>query len=260
MESLTIAKKNLKLLFGNVLFIIFLIVMPILMLYFMKMTINNIDPIDNSIGTGFVEMVFLESGTGDSLIQMLYSGILVQFLLLASVIAGAMVVGEREDNTLMRMFAAPISKLKILVGILIAHLVFVLLVTFAIIAGTHLLLDIYWGSSLGSIMIVALFAAYVGTSLAFIVSGIFKTSKTAGAVMSIVVVAMTFLSGGFVQGQQLDTISKFTVNRWIAEAFVKLMSGGVFEDILINISILAVMGTVFLLIALIIYRKENIYE
>ncbi len=261
MESLIIAKKNLKMLFRNGLFILFLTVVPIFMIYFMKMSTDSAAiAINNSAGAGLVEMIFLKSNTDDFLVQTFQSGLLVQFLLLASVIAGAMIVGEREENTLMRMFIAPVSKLKILTGMLIGHLVFVMIVASAIILGTHIISDIYWGSSWGNIMIVTLFAVYVGTSLAFIVSGIFKKGKTAGAVMSIVVIAMTFLSGGFVQGEHLDVISKFTVNRWISDAYTKLMSGGSFEDILINISILAIMGTVFMFIALIIYRKENIYE
>lgn len=261
MEPIIIARKNLKMLFRNGLFLLFLTVIPIFMMYLVGMTADSAaGAINNSIGTGLVELVFLKPNSDDFLIQTFQSGLLVQFLLLASVIAGAMIVGEREDNTLMRMFISPISKLKILLGMLIGHLVFVTIVALVIILGTYVIADIHWGNSLGSIMIVTLFAVYVGTSLAFIVSGIFKKSKTAGAVMSIVVIAMTFLSGGFVQGEHLETISRFTVNRWISDAYAKLMSGGSFENILVNISILAIMGTVFMSIALMIFRKENIYE
>lgn len=261
MEVFAIANKNIKMLFKNVLFIIFLTVVPLFMIYFMKSTTDTTSNLINaSEAVGFVETVILSPANGDHFTNLFTSGILVQFLLLASVLAASMVVEEREGNTLMRLFVAPISKFKILLGTLIGHSVFVTAVASLIILLTGIFFDITWGNSLINIIIVTLLAVYVATSLSFIVSGIFRSSKSAGAVMSIVVIAMTFMSGGIVQGEQFNTISKFTINKWISEGYVKLMSGGSLGDILLNILILFAMGTVFMIMATIIYRKENIYE
>lgn len=256
MEVLTIAKKNIRMLFRNVLFIIFLIVIPIVMVFFIDMIMDNAVVTNDS--HSFVETVILKQN--NNFTQTYTTGILVQFMLIASVLAASMVVTERENNTLMRMFIAPISKLKIIFGMLIGHSVFVTIIASLIIGLTSILFGIDWGDSWINIIIVTVFAVYVATSLSFIVSGIFKNGKVAGSVMSIIVVIMTFLSGSMVQDDKFNVISKFTINKWISDAYLKLMSGGTLESIRTNIFILVIMGTFFMLIASILYRKENIYE
>lgn len=257
----TIANKNLKMLFRSVLFIIFIIGIPIFMIYFMKMTIDNTSVLINSSQSqDFIEMVVLSPSKDNFFLQAFASGILVQFLLIASTITASMVVSERENNTLMRMFIAPITKVKMLAGISIGHTVFFLVITFVIILTTYFLFGISWGSSWISIMIITLLAAYVATALAFVITGIFKNGKTTAVVMSIVISIMTFMSGSIVQGEKFNLVSKFTLNKWIADAYLRLMTGQTLANLLPNILTLGIIGTVFMIIAVMIYRKEGIYE
>ncbi|MCG8482987.1 MAG: ABC transporter permease [Clostridia bacterium] len=260
MEMFAIANKNLKMLFRSVLFIIFIIGIPIFMIYFMKMTIDNTSVLINSSQSqGFIEMVVLSPSMDNFFLQTFVSGILVQFLLIASTITASMVVSERENNTLMRMFIAPITKVRMLAGISIGHTVFFLIITFVIILTTYFLFGIYWGSWI-SILIITLLAAYVATAFAFVITGIFKNGKTAAVVMSIVISIMTFMSGSIVQGDKFDLVSKFTLNKWIADAYLKLMTGQTLANLLTNILTLGIIGTVFMIIAVLIHRKEGIYE
>lgn len=252
-----IAIKNFKSIGKNIFLLMFLLITPLLMIYLIKMMENNVSVVDSN---GYVEMVILSVGGNGYLTQTFTAGLLVQFLLIAGIMAAAMVVEEREQNTLIRIMAAPVSKLKVLVGIFIGHALTTLTVSAALIGLTYSIFDITWGSSWFNLFIVTLFAVYVAASMAFCVSGLFKSPKVTGAVMSAVIIAMTFMSGYFIQGPQFDTLSKFTINKWITDAYIQLMKGNGLREIVGEISILGVMGTVFMLFAVKLYRRENIYE
>ena len=258
MKVLYIAHKNIKAMFQNIPFLIFLIIMPLFQVYFINMMTDTQDfakPLYN-----YVEMVILNPSQNNALIQVYTSGILVQFLLIAGILAGAMVISEKENNTLARTFSTPVTRGQVLGGILSGHTINVMLITMIIIVSTHLLFDVNWGNSWFNVFVVSLFAVYVAATLAFIVSGLFKNGKLAGGVMSAVVIVMTFMSGGIIQGEQFDKISNFTINKWISEAYLKLMEGGTISDIKTNLLVLGIMGSIFLITAYIVYKKENIYE
>ena len=254
----TIAYKNIKDMFKNIFLIGFLIIIPL----FLIGIINNMTE-----GAAFknhsqylVELVLLSPSNGNIFAKKFASTTLVQFTLLGSMIAGSMLVGEREKNTLVRMFVAPIKKSHMLSGILIGHSFTVMFLSGSIIIGSKILFDIDWGKSILGVFVVTLLGTYVATALAFIISGIFKSTKVAGTVSSFIVIFMTFASGGFSSGDNFEAVSKFTINKWISDAYLKLMEGGNLSNIKTNLVVLGIMGTVFMIIATTIYRRENIYE
>lgn len=256
-----IAYKNIKVMCKNIFLIIFLTIAPLFMIYLFKMLSDNVEAVQNGGAVkGFVEIVILSQAKNSLLVQSVASGILVQFLLIAGAIAASMIVSERENNTLMRIFASPIDRVKILLGTLVGHSIIVITIAAFVIGASHYLFGVSWGDSWLNVFIVTLFAAYVTASFALLVSGIFKNSKITGGVLSVIIIIMTFMSGGLIQSEKLDTVSKFTINKWIAEAYSKLMEGQALSSLLQNFIIMGIMGTVFLLIANMFFRKENIYE
>lgn len=261
MEIFSIAYKNIKMMYKNVLFLIFLVVVPIFQISLINMIVENAAKSENAgLAQGFVEISIISKGATMLAIGEFSTGIVVQFILLAGILAGAMIVGEREDNTLMRIFAAPISKIKILSGILIGHSVIILTVSAVIIIAVKLFFGISFGNSWIDIGIVTLFAVYVSAALAFLITGVFKSPKIAGAIMSVVIIIMTFLSGGMIPGKQFDEISKFTINKWISDSYQKLMEGNSLASISTNLLIIGIIGTIFMIIAAVVYRRESIYE
>lgn len=256
---LSIAYKNIKGMIKNPFLIIFLTIIPIFLIGIIKSMVDKSEGFING-ASSLVEVIILSKSKESILLQSFSATLLVQFLLLGSMVAGAMLVGEREKNTLIRMFAAPIKKSEMLMGILIGHSTIVFLICFLIIMLSNLIFKVSWGNSWINVFIVTIFAVYVATSLALIISGIFKSTKVAGTVSSFIVIFMTFASGGFTAGKGFKGISKFTINKWIADAYLKLMEGGNIHSIKVELLILAIMGTVFMIIASAIYRKENIYE
>ena len=258
---LSIAIKNIKGLFKNIGFLIFLIVVPLFQIELIKMiSDNSAEVINNQPSQGFVEMIIISNTKNAFLVQLFSTGIIVQFLLKAGVLAAAMIVKERQDNTLMRIYASPISKIKILTGIFIGHSISVLLVVSVLIGATFFIFNVSWGDSWFNVFIVTLFAVYVSTALAFVISGVFKSSKVAGGVSSVIIIVMTFMSGGFIQTDKLNLVSKFTINMWISDAYMKLMEGKTLLSVSQNLIILGLIGTLLMLISVMIYKGEGIYE
>jgi len=256
----SIAVKNFKDLSKNYLLLFFLILIPLMQIYLISDIAENASQGGLDFQDGFVELVTLTSGGSSDLLQTFSAGILVQFLLITSMIAGATIVAEREQNTMMRIYAAPISKIKMLTGILLGHSATVLMITSIIILASYKLFDLSWGDSWLNTMIVTLMGVFVGTAMSFLISAIFKNPKIAGGVMSIVVIGMTFMSGGLIQTDQLDTVSNFTINKWITESYITLAQGGGLQDISRNLTIIALIGTVLILTASYLYRREDLYE
>lgn len=255
----SIAYKNIKDMFRDIFLLGFLIIIPLFLIGIIS-NMSKGGQVLQSNSNSLVELVILSPSKGNVFVESFATTTLVQFTLMGSMIAGSMLVGEREKNTLLRMFAAPIKKSHMLSGILIGHSIVVLLLSGSIIIGSKLFFGVSFGNSPLNVFIVTLLGVYVATSLAFILSGIFKSSKVAGIVSSFIVIFMTFASGGFSEGDKFETISKFTINKWISEAYLKLMEGGNLLSIKTNLIVLAIMGTVFMVIATNIYRRENIYE
>ncbi|WP_315115998.1 ABC transporter permease [uncultured Clostridium sp.] len=256
----TIAYKNIKDMFKNIFLLGFLIIIPLFLIGIINSMAGTGGEMVNDHSNSIIEIVILSASKDNSSIQYFATTTLVLFTLLGSMIAASMLVGEREKNTLLRMFAAPIRRSEMLGGILIGHSLIVLLISSAIIILSNLIFGVNWGSSILNIIVVTIFGVYVATALAFIVSGVFKSTKVAGTVASFIVIFMTFASGGFTGGDGFGVISKFTINKWISDGYLKLMEGGDLNSIKINLIILGIMGTVFMIIASIIYRRENIYE
>ncbi|MBM7615699.1 ABC transporter permease [Alkaliphilus hydrothermalis] len=255
----SIAVKNFKDLAKNYLLLFFLILIPLMQIYLISDISQNAAQGGIDLQEGFVELITLTSGSSD-LLQTFTAGILVQFLLITSMIAGATIVAEREQNTMMRIYAAPVSKIKMLTGILLGHSATVLMITSIIIVSSFKLFDVSWGDSWINTMIVTLMGVFVGTAMSFLISAIFNNPKIAGGIMSIVVIGMTFMSGGLIQTDKLDTVSKFTINKWIAESYITLAQGGGLQDIIMNLTIIALIGTVLILTASFLYRREDLYE
>ncbi len=256
-----IAVKNFKTISKNYLLLTLLILMPLMQIAMINIISDNTEAQAlTEINGQYVELIILPSTNGVDMVQAFSTGTLVQFLLLTSMIAGATIVGEREDKTMIRLYAAPISKLKILTGILLGHSVTILMVSAVIMIVSHWIFHVHWGASLISLAVVTLSAVYVAAAISFTIVGIFRSAKIAGGVMSIVVIAMTFMGGGLIPAENLGKIPNFTINKWINEAYLKLAQGGSLEDIGENLIVMVVMGTLLMLVASLLCRGESAYE
>jgi ABC-2 type transport system permease protein len=123
---------------------------------------------------------------------------------------------EKEEGTMSRLLAAPISRFSIVGGKALTSFVFGLASLVVLAVATTLLLGANWGDPLGAfLLMVALSLAAVG--IMSLVAGFAKTVEQAGAVQGIVAVALGLLGGSFFQFARrgvLADLSLLTPNAW----------------------------------------------
>ena len=256
-----IAINNVKRTLGNAALILILIILPIVQM----MIINSIAggaataPIGHPVLDTYVETVILDNIARLPMMQLFAAGTLVQYLLIGGMIAAVMIITQRENKTLMRIFTCPVSKFEIITGNLAGLSLVVLAIAAVFIMTTGFALGVHWGYWPGALLITV-FVIYAAASMGFLTSAIFKRAKMAGAFMSFFLTAMTFLSDSINFSGNFGAVSSFTLNKWAYEAYNKLMEGRGMESVFINLLVLGLVGTAFLAAATMLYRREGIYE
>lgn len=155
---------------------------------------------------------------------------------------------ERRQWTLQRLVMSPIPRLYILLGKLVGTFVTCLfqLIALAIaltIVGSILsgAVTFIWGNNLLAILLVMMAAAAAVTGLGVLMAGVAKTPEQSATYAQLLNIVLALLGGAF--GLQLpETLSRFSMIYWGADAFRKLSLGQ--GDIALNILILAAHGVV----------------
>jgi ABC-2 type transport system permease protein len=123
---------------------------------------------------------------------------------------------EKEEGTMARLLAAPISRFSIVGGKALTSFVFGLASLVVLGLATTLLLGANWGDPLGAFfLMLALSLAAVG--IMSLVAGFAKTVEQAGALQGIVAVVLGLLGGSFFQFARrgiLADLSLLTPNAW----------------------------------------------
>lgn len=256
----TIAFKNLKGLLFNKVLMLLVIGMPVFQIFIMTSLLKNTGYEGTDwLGSTF-DVVILGKVDNTDVKSLFASGTLVQFLLIAGIIAASMVVTERQENTLLRIFAAPLRKWEIIAGNLAGQALYIMAVSAAIMLITHYFLGIHWGDSIVGIAAVTLSIVFVALSMGLMFSGMFRNAKVASGAMSFVIILMSFLSGSLTGGGQFQGIEDFTINKWAFEAYMLIMQGKSLVEAMTHLGVLAGIGTVMCFAAALLYRRENIYE
>ena len=264
MITLAIARKSIKLFLRNFMMIPVLVAMPVFQIYLLSVVMGGAEEAVVE-SHGFVELVLLQTAASLDPSQFFAASMTVVFLLITGMTAAVGIIEERENKTLARTLAAPVSRGQIIVGNLIGQVMFSFVIGALIIAVTHFALGINWGTSPLLLFLVTLTVIYVAVALGFVFVGIFRDSKTASGVTSFSVIAMAFLSDGMTGGSLTDggpfvLTRNFTLNKWAYEAYIGVMESRPFNEYSLNLGILAAVGTALAVVAIILFGKENIHE
>lgn len=191
------------------------------------------------------------------------AAMLAMFILFAAGQGGRMLLEEKESFTWQRMMVAGTSKLGILAGKFLVIFIIALLQILIMTIFSQLVLKVEWGdfSSVAGIGIAAAFAvAGLGSILAavtyrvgnFKIANIFETG---------IIQIMALLGGSFVPIDILpdvfEKLSVLSLNGIALKAYQKTMMGYGFEAVVGYIAVLAGIGAVFTLLAVIILMRRE---
>ncbi len=136
---------------------------------------------------------------------------------------------ERQNGTMGRLLAAPISRRSIVVGKAFTSFILGLVSMAVLVFGSTLLLGAEWGNSLG-VAILVLAGVIAAMGVMFVVAALARTPEQAGNLQSIIAFVLAMLGGCFFPVAQaggfLETLSLLTPHAWFLRGLGDLAAGG----------------------------------
>jgi ABC-2 type transport system permease protein len=179
-------------------------------------------------------------------------GLALMFLMFTVTYGGRSLIAEDRQGTLPRMMVSPTQTALILGGKVFGIFLTAVAQLLILIGGTSLLFSLYWGDTLGMIVLV-LAAAFGATGWGMLLAALFKTPGQVSAVGSAVMLIFGLLGGSFFSLSNLpgwvQAFSRITPNAWGLDGFQTLAMGGTLQNVLTPVTVLFGMGAVLFAIS-----------
>jgi ABC-2 type transport system permease protein len=201
-----------------------------------------------------------ESGTKMSAMQYYAAMMLVMFLLYSGMAAGISITNEKQSGTLERLLAMPIRPFTWLAGKLIGNTLLAIAQIFVVIGFTAIVYGVEWGNLWGAVAICIL-VVWISMLLAVIITRFAENERSVTAIFNVLIVAMTFVSGGFtpqVVGL-MGGVETFTINHWATDGLMNIMYDGTWAVATEQFTILAMIGLGLTGIAILVLRRGKLY-
>lgn len=252
-----LARKNIRLFFKNIVLIPMFVGIPLFQTYMMSSMFDLDSEPATGMVEGFVKLTLIGEQMGTALDFPTVS-VLVQFVLITSVVLGATMMTERQENTYLRILASPVKKWKVVVGNLLGNTLVVLMVSTFIMLGSYLVFDISWGSSMALLIPYTILLSFSAASILYFIASFFTSAKVAGGAMSLMVILMTFLSGGFTGEGSLPTLRYLTFNKYAVDGFLAIIREQSLGVLVTNALMLMSLAVLSVLAATIIYERRDL--
>ncbi|MFC9711197.1 ABC transporter permease [Paenibacillus sp. NPDC056933] len=200
-----------------------------------------------------------KAGNSYSASQYYAASMLAMFMLYSGMTTSNSLFGERDKKTLMRLQAAPIGNGVIFAGKIAGNSLLAFMQAILIVLMTHWLYGVNWGTHPWLIVLICVLITLASMTLGVIVSLVCKNATSASAALQGIIIAMTFISGGFtpIAIDFVQRISEFTVNHWALQSFLRMMLNAPVSEIMSSIMMLSVVCAVLVAAAALIYRKAG---
>lgn len=167
------------------------------------------------------------TGLGDlSMLQYYSAAYLIMFLFYSSMGAIFRLLRERDQRTLHRLAVMPSSLGAVVAGKALAMLLFAALQASIVVLASKYVYGVDWGQDTLRLAAVILLTILSAVSLAVVIASVARSAKTAETLYTLLVVVMTFVSGGMVADVgALAAAGPFTVNYWSSGSIRLLMNG-----------------------------------
>jgi ABC-2 type transport system permease protein len=195
----------------------------------------------------------------------LFPAFTVMFVFFVVSMSGEALLREREAGTLRRLLSAPVPRIAVIVGKMVAYT----LLTFAQVIVLFSIASIAFRMPLGqaplALVVLTLLVGLCATSLGAMIASLAKSAKQADNIGTILGFALAGVGGIIGGGREpilraqggMAALARFTPHAHAVEAYYHLMAEkGAFADILPQLGILAAMVVVFSLIAAWRFRYE----
>jgi ABC-2 type transport system permease protein len=172
----------------------------------------------------------------------------IMFVFFATQYGALAIHSDRQNGTLTRLLAAPLSPRSLLVGAALASMVLGLVAMTTLAVATTLLVHASWGPVLpvAALIVAAVIAA---TGISLVVASLARTPQQAGGLNAIVALSLAAIGGVFIPLSQapasMVTISQITPHAWFLRGINTLADpSATLLDVLPSIGVLLAMGAI----------------
>lgn len=198
-----------------------------------------------------------EKGATYSAAQYYAASMLIMFLLYSGLMASSSLLGERESRTLYRLQSAPVTPGTVFAGKIIGCSLITLVQAAAIVLGSMWLYGVKWGPHPLLLIVVCVLITLSSMTIATFITLVSSTAAGARGLMQAIIIAMTFVSGGFMPlpVEFFQKIASFTVNHWAMQSMLRMMLNSDVHLIVTCLGMLAAITAALSAAAMITYRK-----
>lgn len=182
---------------------------------------------------------------------------MLMFLLYSGLTVSTSLFNEKHSHTLFRISSMPVKGSELFIGKMLGVGVVSVVQCAAIILLTNALFGVYWGNRPGLLMLFCLLMIIASMTLSIFISMFSKNGASAGSVVTVITVIMTFISGGMAPLPEswVNSVGSFTINHWAFQAILKMMLHAELSEIVPNLLVLSIITLVLFSSAVISYRK-----
>lgn len=157
------------------------------------------------------------------------AGMAILFVFLTVQFGVSGLLEERQNGTMARLLAAPISRRSIVAGKALTSFSLGVVSLTVMVVGTTLLLGAEWGNSLG-VAVLVLAGVIAATGIMFVVAAFARTPDQAASLQAIIAFVLAMLGGTFFPiaqvGGLVATLSLVTPHAWFLRGLGDLAAGG----------------------------------
>jgi ABC-2 type transport system permease protein len=191
----------------------------------------------------------------------LMAGMAVFFLFFTVQFGVTSLLEERQEGTLARLMAAPISRGAVLLGKAITSFVLGMLSMTVLLVAANVLLGAEWGdpAAVGLLVVAGVLSAI---GIMGVVAAIAKSAEGAGSVQAIIAVTLGMLGGTFFPvgqgGGLLARLSFVTPHRWFMRGLSDLAGGGGVEVVVPSLLAMLTFAVVTGGVAAVILQRRSL--
>ena len=203
-------------------------------------------------GSFILDKAILAEGEKDVSPVLGGTGLLAMSMLFLATTAAIFLLRDRENRTLYRILAAPVTMLAYMLQAILSFLVVALLQVAGVYLAVHFIFGIYLGPSVLNLFAVMAVYALLCVSFTVALSELARTPRQAGVAASLIIIPMCMLGGLLwpreMMPQILQQIGRFMPPSWAIDAVQKVILGNPLTTAALEIVIMLLYALVFFLL------------
>lgn len=189
------------------------------------------------------------------------TGFTIMFMMGLLTSAVAVIMEDRKQRTMARMYTAPVKSYEIAVGNFLGSLAIGIIQIVLVLGISRWVLHYDAGIPFGTHFLILGAFMLVSMGLASTVSGLIRETKNASMLNSLIIVPTCMIGGCFwplsIMPEYMQKLANFVPQKWTIQAVETISAGGTLADIALPLLILTAMAIILLAVGSAILRPDQ---